>query len=152
MKKKLLAFLVLPGILTSCMGTMGLTGKVKKFNLEATEHRWGREGIFLGLWITLVYPICGILDLLIFNSIEFWTGENPINGKSPLVDIPMSQVEKMGLENVDGAKIERVSSTEAKMYVNFENGDEVTFDVTRQDMNYTVSYRGVEFYTGTIGE
>ena len=54
--------------------------------------------------------------------------------------------------NVEGAQIERVSSTEAKMYINFENGDEVTFDVTRQDMNYTVSYRDVEFYTGTISE
>ena len=135
-----------------CMGHNGLTGKVLKFNLEASEDRWNREWIFLGLWICLVYPICGILDLLIFNSIEFWTGENPINGKSPLVDVPMSQVKKMGLENVEGAKIERVSSTEAKMYINFENGDEVTFDVTRQDMNYTVSYRGVEFYTGTISE
>ncbi|WP_240182569.1 DUF3332 family protein, partial [Vibrio cholerae] len=24
-------------------------------------------------------------DLFIFNSIEFWTGKNPISGKSPAV-------------------------------------------------------------------
>ena len=135
-----------------CMGHNGLSGKVLKFNLEASEDRWNREWIFLGLWVTLVYPICGILDLLIFNSIEFWSGENPINGKSPLVDVPMSQVEKMGFNNIDKAQIERVSSTEAKLHLDFENGDEITFDVHRTDLTYVVSYRGVEFYTGTIKE
>jgi len=152
MIKKLTYSLLAALTFCGCMGHNALGGKVMKFNLEVTEHRWGREGWFLGLWITLVYPICMILDLLIFNSIEFWTGENPINGKSPLVDVPMSQVEKMGFNNIDKAQIERVSSTEAKLHLDFENGDEITFDVHRTDLTYVVSYRGVEFYTGTIKE
>ena len=152
MIKKLTYSLLAALTFCGCMGHNALTGKVLKFNLEVTEDRWGREGWFLGLWITLVYPICTILDLLIFNSIEFWSGENPINGKSPLVDVPMSQVEKMGFNNIDKAQIERVSSTEAKLHLDFENGDEITFDVHRTDLTYVVSYRGVEFYTGTIKE
>ncbi|WDE96142.1 DUF3332 family protein [Lentisphaera profundi] len=138
--------------LCGCMGHNGMTSNVVRFNLEATEHRWGREGWFLGLWLTLIYPVSIILDLLIFNSVEFWTGENPINGRSPLVDIPMEQVKKMGFENIDKAQIERISSTEAKLHLEFENGDAITFDVNRTDLNYIVSYRGVEFYTGTIQE
>lgn len=133
-----------------CMGHNGLSGKVARFNLEVTEDRWGREGWFLGLWITLIYPISMILDLLIFNSVEFWSGENPINGKSPLVDIPIAHVEKMGFTNINKAQIEKISSTEAKMHLDFDNGDEITFDIHRTDMTYVVSYRGVEFYTGTI--
>ena len=134
------------------MGHNGMTTNVLRFNLKATEHRWGREGWFLGLWVTLIYPISIILDLLIFNSVEFWTGENPINGRSPLVDIPMEQVKKMGFENIDKAQIERISSTDAKLHLEFENGDAITFDVHRTDLSYIVSYRGVEFYTGTIQE
>ncbi len=136
--------------LTSCMGRSGLSQKVVKFNMEAAETPWGREGLFLGLWITLVYPISGLLDLFIFNSIEFWTGENPINGKSPLVDLPMEDVRKMGFINVEKAQIERLSSTEAKMILSFENGDIVSFDVLRDADKYRVSYRGVDFHEGAI--
>ena len=134
----------------SCMGTNGLSGKVMSWNLEVTEHRWKREGVFLGLWITLVYPICGLLDILIFNSIEFWSGENPINGKSPLVDVPMEKVRQMGFKGVDNAQIQRLDANNAELHIDFENGDKATFDVIRTDMNYTVSYRGVEFYNGKI--
>ena len=148
-KKAIFAVLALLTF-TGCMGTNGLTAKVLKFNLTTTEDKWNREWIFLGLWIIPVYPICGLIDLLIINSIEFWTGENPINGKSPLVDVPMSAVEKMGFNDVDGAQIERLDANNAKLHINFATGDNATFDVIRTDFKYVVSYNGVEFYNGEI--
>ena len=150
MIKKLLFASLTAVMLTGCMGRNALTQKVLKFNLKATEGRWGREFIFLGLNIILVYPICSLLDMFVFNSIEFWSEENPINGQSPLVDVPRSEIDKLGFSNVEKAQVERVSSTEAKMHLDFLNGDHVTFDVLRDEMNYTVCYRGVEFYKGTI--
>ena len=137
-------------ILSGCMGHSALTTKVLRWNLETAESRWGREGVFLGLWITLVYPICAVLDLLIFNSIEFWTGENSINGKSPVVDMPKAEVRKLGMNGVDRARVERLSETKANLYIDFTNGDSATFDVIRDDSNYSVSYLGVEFYSGTL--
>lgn len=149
LKKMILSFLAAV-TLTGCMGRGALTQKVLKFNLKASEDRWNREWIFLGLNITLIYPICALLDVIVFNSVEFWSGENPINGQSPLVDVPLDEVEKMGFNNIEKAQIERICDTEAKLYLDFVNGDRATFDVVRTDMNYTVSYRGVEFYRGTI--
>ena len=137
-------------ILSGCMGHSALTSKVLRWNLETAESRWGREGVFLGLWITLVYPICAVLDLLIFNSIEFWSGENSINGKSPVVDMPKAEVRKLGMNGVDRARVERLSETKANLYIDFTNGDSATFDVIRDDSNYSVSYLGVEFYNGTL--
>jgi hypothetical protein len=148
--KKLLLFLLTPLVFTGCMGTSGLTGKVKKFNLEVVEHRWAREGTFLALNILWVYRVCSILDLLVFNSIEFWSGENPINGKSPLVDLPMETVQKMGMNDVQKAQIERLNASNAKMYIHFDNGDKLSFDVVREESNYTVSYLGKKFFTGSI--
>ena len=73
--------------LTGCMGQMATTGLVTKFNLEAVDNRYGREGLFVLL--SPVYGIASVADLFIVNAVEFWTGTNPITGKSPaVVDTP----------------------------------------------------------------
>ena len=66
---------------TACIGNFALSGNVRKFNLEYNEGRWQRELLFFGMYIIPVYPISGVIDLLIINSIEFWTGENPVSKK-----------------------------------------------------------------------
>jgi hypothetical protein len=147
---RLIAGILALTMFSGCMGRGALVGKVMKWNLETADSRWGREGIFVGLWITLVYPICSILDLFIFNSIEFWSGENNLNGKSPVVDMPKEEVQKLGMNGVDRARIERLSDTTANLYIDFTNGDSATFDVVRVESDYTVSYGGVQFYQGTI--
>jgi hypothetical protein len=150
MIKKILIVVLAATMLSGCMGHNALSKKVGRWNLRVAESRWGREGIFVGLWITLVYPICFILDVLLFNSVEFWSGENSINGKSPVVDIPMEEVRKMGFYGVDRARVERLTENNANLYIDFTNGDSATFDVIREDKNYSVSYRGVEFYHGIV--
>jgi hypothetical protein len=84
MKKRFVALTLALAMLTSfstaCIGKNAVSGKVRQFNLEATEHRWGRWGLFL-LLMMLPYPIASMCDLLVVNSIEFWTGENPVSGE-----------------------------------------------------------------------
>ena len=65
---------------TSCIGRFAVSGKVRKFNLEVTQDKWGREIVFLILYIIPIYPLAGLIDILIINSIEFWTGTNPVDG------------------------------------------------------------------------
>ena len=139
---------------TGCMGHMGVTKKLKKGNLSITENRWGREGIFLGFSVLWVYRITAILDLFVFNSVEFWSGENPITNQPALVNIPKETLEKIfGERDMEVlAKIQRINDTEAKMYLAFANGDKVTFDVVRSTDTYSVSYLGRQFYTGQINE
>ncbi len=87
--KRGIAAVLLAGVMglssVGCMGTMALTGKVTQFNLSVTEGKWGREAVFLALYIIPVYGIAGLVDLLIVNSIEFHTGTNPITGDKALV-------------------------------------------------------------------
>lgn len=150
MIKKAIAGLLLASSLTGCMGHNALTAKALKFNLSTAEGRWGREGLFVGMMIIPVYPIFKLLDLLLFNSIEFWTGSNPLNGRSALVDIPKSDLHKLGLDNVELARVERLDEQRANLYVEFENGDRVTFDVLRDRDAYTISWGGVEFFKGSL--
>lgn len=134
-----------------CMGTAGLSGKLRRWNLEATENRWGREGIFFALNVLWIQRICTILDLFIFNSIEFWSGKNPINGGGALAELPLSQVEKIGFREIEGARVALLSGNEAKLQLHFQNGDRMTFDVLRHDADYTISYQGRVFFQGKIG-
>jgi hypothetical protein len=63
---------------SSCYGPFNLTRKLHRWNGEQGD-KWICELIFLGLNIVPAYTICTIGDAFIFNSVEFWTGENPIN-------------------------------------------------------------------------
>ncbi len=132
------------------MGTSGLSGDLKEINLEVTENRYGREGIFFLLNVIWVYRICTILDLFIFNSIEFWSGTNPLNDKSPLVDAPMSEVQKIGFRDLERAQVELIAENAAKLHLDFRNGDHMTFDVLRHDDDYTVSYLGRVVFVGKV--
>jgi hypothetical protein len=69
---------------TACIGRMAVSGKVMEFNLSVSEDKWAREIVFLALYIIPVYGFAGIADLIVVNSIEFWTGTNPVNGQPRL--------------------------------------------------------------------
>lgn len=130
----------------------GAWRKVKKFNLTAIENRYGREGLYLGLQVLWLYRLCAVLDLFVFNSIEFWAGTNPVNGKSALAELPLSEAEKIGFHDVNRARVELVNDHEAKLHLEFRNGDRVAFNVIREERTYTVSYMGRVFYEGRIEE
>jgi hypothetical protein len=150
MSKRVILACVLAIWSAGCMGTGAITSKARELNLRAFENRWAREGIYLGLQALWVYRICTVLDLFVFNSIEFWSGTNPINGKTALVDLPRAQVERMGFKEIDNASVELVSENDAKLHLEFMNGDQMTFDVVRRDDQYTVSYLGRVFFNGQI--
>lgn len=79
MKKSLLAAaLALTMLGTSCLGPNNAFNNLNKWNMKVTENKWGNEGIFLVLNIIPVYGLFYFGDIVIFNSIEFWGGSNPI--------------------------------------------------------------------------
>ena len=87
LKRSLAMALVGASLMTAtagCIGRMAMSGKVLEWNLRVAEEKWPRELVFFLLYVIPVYPFTGALDLLIFNSIEFWTGTNPINGEPRL--------------------------------------------------------------------
>lgn len=61
---------------TSCIGSFSLFNKVLEWNKGM--NKWVGELVFLVFWILPVYGIAMFLDVVILNSIEFWTGSNPV--------------------------------------------------------------------------
>ena len=77
--KSLLVCTVLAGsiLFTSCIGSFKLWGGLKDWN-ESVGNKFVNELVFIALHIVPVYEIAYLGDLLIFNSIEFWSGSNPV--------------------------------------------------------------------------
>ena len=61
-----------------CFGSFTLTRKLYHWNDQVSQDKWIREIIFIVLAWTPVYSLVGLGDAIVFNSIEFWTGKNPI--------------------------------------------------------------------------
>ncbi len=73
-------------MMTGCIGGkngFALTKKIYDWNCSFDQEKWINELVFLGLNIIPVYGVsCVLIDGLVCNSIDFWTGENPIAATS----------------------------------------------------------------------
>ena len=61
-------------MLSSCMGSFSLTKKLYNWN-DNVGDKWINEVVFLAFNIIPVYDVCLFADAVVFNSVEFWTGE-----------------------------------------------------------------------------
>jgi hypothetical protein len=72
---------------TGCIGSMALSGKVREFNMGIHSDPWPREAVFLLFQFFPVYAFAGMIDIVAINSVEFWTGTNPLSGKAAAVTV-----------------------------------------------------------------
>ena len=66
-----------------CFGKFQLTRNLYAIN-QSIDEKYVRSA---ATWIFVIpYALTGILDFVIFNVIEFWTGENPV-GSAPVTKV-----------------------------------------------------------------
>ena len=61
---------------TSCVGSFSMFNRLAKWNAKATDSRFINEILFI--LISPAYAFCSLADVLVFNTIEFWSGNNPM--------------------------------------------------------------------------
>jgi hypothetical protein len=66
-----------------CYGSFNLVKKVYKYN-GTVGDKWTIEIVFLVMAIIPVYEVSAFVDAVLFNSIEFWTGNNPVTVENAL--------------------------------------------------------------------
>ena len=64
-------------LFSSCIGSFGLHTKLRQWN-EGISNKFVNELVFLAFNIIPVYGVCYLADALVINSIEFWSGSNPM--------------------------------------------------------------------------
>lgn len=98
-----------------CIGSFGLTGKLYNFN-KSLGDKWIQELGFLALLIVQIYTIAFLVDVVVLNSIQFWTGTNPVAMQPGEKEVRYVKGET-GLYKIEAAKnrfhIEQVEGSEA---------------------------------------
>lgn len=77
MKKTIMCLMVIGFFVTGCTGSFNITRNLYDVH-RSQENKWVDEVIFLAFAIAPVYGIGMLADGFVFNTIEFWTGKNPI--------------------------------------------------------------------------
>lgn len=65
-------------ILSSCIGPFTLTNRVKDWN-DNIGGKFVNEVVFLAFHVIPVYEVCMVVDAVVLNSVDFWTGERLIS-------------------------------------------------------------------------
>lgn len=84
--RRIVASSVLAGFMlasTACYGPFNLTRNVYHWNSGVkgsgeVNDKWMKEFVFFGMIVVPVYMFSALLDAFIFNSIQFWSGDNPV--------------------------------------------------------------------------
>ncbi len=64
-------------LFSSCIGSFSLFNKLLSWN-NTVGDKFINELVFIAFCIVPVYEIAWLADVVVLNSIEFWTGNNPV--------------------------------------------------------------------------
>lgn len=122
-------------LFTSCIGRFALTNKVLSWNNQIGS-KFVNELVFLAFWILPVYEVTSLADLLVINSIEFWSGSNPVEAYTKVVKTENGNY----LVKCDGKGYD---------IINTSNGDKMRldFDVKSQTWSVVDGDKKVPFMT-----
>ncbi len=90
MKRRFLPFaivLALTGSMmtSSCIGSFALTNKLLSWN-QQVGNKFVNELVFFAFWVIPVYEVSALADVLVLNTIEFWSGDNPVASGKKVID------------------------------------------------------------------
>jgi len=67
----------------SCMGSFALTKKLYNWNKNEIGNKWLSSLVLFIFLVLPVYGIAGLIDWIILNVIEFYSGNNPVSANEP---------------------------------------------------------------------
>lgn len=104
--------------MTSCIGSFALTSRVLSWN-KTVSSKFINEVVFFAFWVLPVYEVTTFADLIVLNSIEFWSGSNPALAYSKTVDTDHGQYKIVAdasgysITHLDSATTVRIEHEEA---------------------------------------
>ena len=127
-------------LLSSCIGSFGLTSKVKNWN-DSLGDKFVNELVFFCMLCVPIYEVSMLADLVVFNSIEFWTGDNPVASNVGETNI----VKNTAGENVEVTTTENgynISNGEQNMQLVFDEAEKTWSAVYGNDTYKLMQFVG----------
>lgn len=117
--------------MTSCMGKFALTRNLYAWN-DQVSNKFVNEIVFVAFWILPVYEVCALADLFVLNTIEFWSGDNPMTASSKTIDTDHGRY----LVECDGKGYNiTLQST----------GEKFRLDFAQENQTWNLQYNGKEY-------
>jgi Tfp pilus assembly major pilin PilA len=88
LRKMVLTVAAMSIVTTGCFGSFQMTQNVYSWNKKiAGGNKWSQELVFLLIGPILpVYGVATFLDAVFVNSVEFWTGKNPMMSATKVIE------------------------------------------------------------------
>ena len=122
--QRIMALLCVGVLASGCYGPFNLTRRLHHWNGQAGS-KWANEAVFLvfAVAVPAVYGFATLGDALVFNSIEFWTGNNPVD--PPTAEAPRA-VTKTLAQGDSTVILQRVDSADGRqMHVQLFTGKQM---------------------------
>ncbi len=120
-------------VTTSCVGSFTLTNKLLSWNRQV-GNKFVNELVFFAFWILPVYEVSALADVLVLNSIEFWSGSNPVAKGKKVIDGQDGRY----LVECDGKGYTITSENDGSVVrLDFDVAEQ-TWSVTADDQTYTL--------------
>lgn len=116
---------------TSCIGSFALTNKLLSWNRQV-GNKFVNELVFFAFWILPVYEVSALADVLVINSIEFWSGSNPMAKGKKVIEGENGRY----LVDCDGKGYTITSDTDGSVVRLDFNQDENSWSVNAGDGSY----------------
>jgi hypothetical protein len=90
---------------SGCFGSFWTLSRLYHWNSTVEENKFARWGIFVATMVVPIYPSAAIFDMIFTNTVEFWTGRNPMaanDGTTRMVHTEDGEDVSMSLRD-DGA-------------------------------------------------
>lgn len=118
-------------MMSSCVGSFALTNKLLKWNRQV-GNKFVNEVVFFAFWVLPVYEVSALADVLVLNSIEFWSGSNPV---------------AMGRSVIEGQDGRYFVDCDGKGYTitSETDGSVVRLDFDEKDQAWSVTANGETF-------
>jgi hypothetical protein len=130
-----------------CFGTFRLTSTVYAFNEGVSKHAAVRELLFVGFLVVPVYPLAAVVDGTVLNTIEFATGENPVDTADGRTVSVRRDPDGSVLLEVSGEKARRILAR-GRSLVLVEDGHEIARVDPQDDGGLRVEVDGVVRWVG----
>ena len=118
--------------LTSCLGSFALTNRLLDWN-KSVGSKFVNELVFFAFWVLPVYEVSCLADVLVINSIEFWSGDNPMACGTKRIEGTDGQ---RYLVRCDGRGYDIISESDNSSVRLDVSADDQRWDVTVGDQSY----------------
>ncbi|MFC2086732.1 DUF3332 domain-containing protein [Bacteroidota bacterium] len=120
---------------TGCIGSFTLTKNIHEFN-TSLDNPFVQEVVFLAFLIIPVYDVGIFVDALILNTIEFWTGDNPLASKTVINE----EGKEIEITKTKNQIIMNEKGTENKLIMEYDKKTKVVSMITKEGKAELVKY------------